>query len=137
MTERPATIVWFERLMYVASVVSIFGSFLDHDCVVEFMGSANTGPVELVVFSIPWLLLVWLAARRRKSWARWVITVFFAVGVLLPILASDVRDYLVAHANACPLDFYSTLAPTTLLQLIAMGFLFAAPSRAWFVRKQD
>jgi hypothetical protein len=70
----PGRVLWFERLFYFSAALSVARFAINwpgHMPVVAF----------LVVYAllVLQLFLIWLTARRRKNWARWVLLVFFIV----------------------------------------------------------
>jgi hypothetical protein len=72
--EPPGRVLWFERLFYLSMALSVIRFVItwpDHMPVVGFLAVYALLVLQLV--------LIWLAARRRKNWARWVLLIFFLV----------------------------------------------------------
>lgn len=75
-TTVPVNVWWFEVLLYASLVVDALSvAFQDRtprpDMTEQMIGAATvTAAVLLLLLTF----LVWLAAHRRKSWPRWVLT---------------------------------------------------------------
>ncbi len=73
------------------------------------------------------VLLVYLIARRRKNWARWLLAILFVVG--LPGSIPAVTDALAFNP---PVAFL--MGAQILTQLVALIFVFTGNARDWFSR---
>lgn len=120
----PNDVVRFEILLYLSLLVdALTAAFFG------IGGETASGPAsaQLQLFTALFLaalvLLVWLAARRRKNWARWTLFVIFALSVLL-------------YAAAFPEMAFGVRILVDLLSiaLMAAGFYFAftPEARRWF-----
>ena len=70
--EPPARVLWFERLFYFSVALSGIRfaiNWPNHLPVAAFLAVYALLMLQLV--------LIWLTARRRKNWARWVLLVLF------------------------------------------------------------
>jgi hypothetical protein len=85
-----------------------------------------TAPIVIVTM-IWWgfvFLLVWLSARRRQSWARWVLFGLFLLEVVLFLAAAD---YDQLSLREIVLSFC-----VSLMEGLAYYFVFTGNSRQWF-----
>ena len=71
----------FEVLLYLSLLIdTLSAAFIERtpaDIDEAAAMSVDSSPLSLLMF---FLLLVWLAARQRKNWARWMLVVARAVG---------------------------------------------------------
>lgn len=70
--EPPGRVLWFERLFYLSMALSVIRFVINWPDRMPLVVFAAI--YALFVFQ---LVLIWLAARRRKNWARWVLLIFF------------------------------------------------------------
>jgi uncharacterized SAM-binding protein YcdF (DUF218 family) len=71
------------------------------------------------------VLFIWLVARNRKNWARWVLLILFAMG--LPFAVSIIRGWLALR----PIVGVFSLSQI-LVQVIAFLLVFTGNARDWF-----
>lgn len=135
--ERPASIVNFERAYLARIVLGVIGAALTWNVVVE-QASMNPAverfgpgfvPTILgggVVIGLAVSLLLWhFAARKASVVAKWIIVVFFALGLLSKV-------YSLA-SGAFPGGLTAIIsAIDVLLGAAAVWFLFQPDARAWF-----
>jgi len=122
----PRNIVIFERLMYATIAFGALVAVLDAARLAALTGvgagiAAAGSILGLAIFAG----LVWLAARRRKNWARWVLLVIAIAGFFMayPQIAAAFRSSpLIGGAHI--LQF--------LLEAIALWFVFSGDARPWF-----
>lgn len=72
--EPPGRVLWFERLFYLSAALSVARFVVnppDSMPIVAFLA--------IYVVLVLQVLCVWLAARRRKNWARWTLLTFFVL----------------------------------------------------------
>jgi len=118
----PSNVARFEKLMYLSLGISVILS-IRRWYAGDLTGATFLGPAFNLVFFV---LFIWLAARRRKNWARWILLLAFiasmdvVVEVLLPIWRTE------------GLDSTLGLSSQLLAQLIALIFIFTGNARAWF-----
>jgi hypothetical protein len=123
MLNVPSNVVRFERLMYLSLASSVIWPtfrWYAHGLVfIEVLGN-----VLSLVFMASF---IWLAARRRKNWARWVLLVVFIFSThgYLRILLPHWR----AHG---PDAFALGLAVQIPAQLVALTLIFTGNARDWF-----
>jgi hypothetical protein len=79
----PKNVWWFEILLYASLMLDALSMAFDDRTprigVSEEMITARTF-YALAILSLVFYL-IWLAARRRKSWPRWVLSGLFALSV--------------------------------------------------------
>ena len=84
----PRNVLWFEVLLYLALMLdSVSAAFRDRTPKAET--TARMIDVDTVTAAGLILLLVyfvWLAARRRKNWPRWVLTGTLVLSVISLVL---------------------------------------------------
>ena len=80
----PRNVVWFEVLLYLSLTLdSLSVAFQDRTPtadMTESMIATATVMAALLILSL--VLLVWLAAQRRKNWPRWVLIGSLALSVV-------------------------------------------------------
>ena len=129
---RPSSIVNFERLSLLAVAIGLVTLYLSWDSVLASARSAVPGTgleSAVAVLSLIYIgflvLLILLTSRRGSAVAKWLfILVIVAEAVLtIPKLGAMMRGGAVSWLGLLQL----------LLQLGAIGLLFTAASRAWFL----
>lgn len=120
----PANVTRFEILMYVSLGIGLATFTVQSeqsDATWQFV-LANQAFVSLTT-----LTLVWLIARRRKNWARWLSFALFLLGVV-PFTFTIGAD----------LRFNHFLGLLKILQLASQGiafyFIFSGDAVHWFKR---
>jgi Na+/melibiose symporter-like transporter len=125
----PSTILRFERLAYLGLAGAIIGAMLDVKERAE-MGAVQQGfGTAAIVIALG--VLVFLAARKRQNWARWV----FAVAVGLIAIGSAVNLWTVFRGPAPDALAIASLLIDNfalLLQGAAIYFVFSRDSNLWF-----
>lgn len=112
--QMPTNIRAFEALSYAAIFVRLI-TVLATFPLVEF-----AVPLPALLLNT---LVIWLAARRRKNWARWTLVVWFVVAT--PV------SYLVF-----PFEFNvweMALVVATLMEGIAIALVLTRSAQTWFV----
>jgi chromate transport protein ChrA len=73
------------------------------------------------------VLFIWLIARRRKNWARWVWLSLFILGLpfAFPELSRLLRSGLIVATLVCAQN---------LAQIVALYLIFTGNAREWFAR---
>jgi hypothetical protein len=109
--------------MYVALGIEVISTILEWDQVVaqipSYQGAVALGTILSFATDI-WF--IWLVARRRKNWTRWVMLLgfVFEIPFTLPWLLSLT-------------DFNSVLiCMTWLAQIVAFMLIFTGNAREWF-----
>src|ERR1700719_4769192 len=82
--ELPSNVARFEQLMYATLVIGLFNSVLTWNQSVaqarNLGGAYSVLFIQIFVFAFI-MMFIWLIARRRKNWARWVLLVLFVLGI--------------------------------------------------------
>lgn len=137
---RPVSIVNFERCYLAGIVLGLIGTALSWNTVIA-QSSANPGVAQLgpnfvpamiggfAVIGVGIQLLLWyFAARKGAVAAKWIITAFFAIGLLFRLISLAKGTF--------PLDAIGiTAAIGTVLGAAAVWFLFRPDARPWFGEK--
>jgi hypothetical protein len=127
--DMPSNVVWYERLMYgslllgLVNVLSVLRRepSLTSDQLIVVIGIVV---VIMVVFGV---VFVWLVARRRHGWPRYVFAVLAVLGV--PATVKMVGTDLSAQPLEAGLS-----AAQLVMQVVALFLIFTGNAREWFVR---
>jgi len=87
--------------------------------------------IFLITFALafaPGLILIWLAARRRKNWARWVL---FSLFLFTPIYYYWFRPFKFDRAHGIDI---ALAVVSFLIEAAAYYFVFRPASNAWYRR---
>lgn len=134
---RPLSVKRFERLIYLSTAVTLFSAPFRPDVTDAFTEVFDQVPRSVfalfvgVVLSLtlltlgPVLLLIWLAARRHKNWARWSLLVFFVATPFF--LFWQPLQFDRAHAFATSTDILAIV-----LEAAAYCFAFSPSANAWY-----
>jgi hypothetical protein len=123
----PSNVTWFERLMYVGVLLGLADIYLTARYEqmtfpsTEAWLTIGTGAILAAVY----VWLIWLVARKRKGWVRYVLVALFVLGVVavLMSLSTDVRE----HPLGLTVNVLSSLA-----EGIALYLAFTGNARPWF-----
>ena len=79
----PKNVWWFEILLYASLVLdALTVAFDDRTPTPELSEQMITvRTIYALVILVLVFVLIWLAARRRKGWPRWVLSALFAVSL--------------------------------------------------------
>lgn len=133
--ERPQSIATFERCYLGAVALGLVNNALNWNNMQEQMAATPNSellPVwflpATIGFGVLIALLLWyFVARRASVVAKWIVVVFFAIGLLgLPGIINGVTTGLVA-----PLMGILALVALT-LQTMAVWMLFRPDAKLWF-----
>ena len=120
----PRNVLWFEALLYMSLILdALSAAFADRTPTAEMTEQMiSVGSlIEILLF----LFLVWLAARQRKSWPRWVLS-----GALLLSVIPLVE--VVADGS---LDFDSMIGMVScLLTAVGLYCSFTGDAKGWFIK---
>ena len=139
--ERPASIVTFERCYLGAWVVGLINSALNWNVAMAAMADnpsvAQLGPSfastmmigGLAIGAAITLLLWYFVARRGSVVAKWIVTVFFALGL---------ASFLWSLAAGRGFGLVTVIALVAMaLQAIAVAMLFRPDTKPWFGETVD
>jgi hypothetical protein len=126
----PTNVSRFERLAYLSIVLGLI-SAVATTIVLATLNPSIAGlaiTFTLGVSSILLILqavLVWLAARHRKNWARIVLLIWFVISLLSTL-------YHLPGLLHAGLYFGSLYCCATLAMTFALYFVFSGNSHEWF-----
>jgi hypothetical protein len=134
---RPQSIVWFERCFLGAIGIGLMNSALSLSKIQEAVAATpGAGALPggfligtMVVGIVINLLLWYFAARRGSNVAKWIIIVFFVLG-LLSVSRTFVSGVAPPTMNVLA---YVALA----LQAAGVYLLFRPDAKAWFAGRRD
>ena len=119
----PRNVLRFEVLLYLSLLIdSLSAAFLDRgsaDVDPATAGNINMVAVLLLIFFIA---MVWLAARQRRNWARWVLVA--ALGLSVLSLFDSFDDGLTLAS------FFDVLS--TGLTAAGLYYSFTGDAKDWF-----
>ena len=125
----PKNVSRFEKLWYTSLGIGILVSALEY----QYMASlADTGLIlftQLIVI-VFMVLFIWLVARRRKGWARWVLLIMFIIG--LPLYFPQLSGMFERNIFAGLLSGFQVF-----LQIIGLYFIFTGDSAAWYHKERS
>ena len=122
----PTNVRRFEWLMYISLVLGIVNAILQYPAFSARIPGAFIIFIQAFVVAF-FVLFIWLIARKRQNWARWIFVIFFVLG--LPVYALGFTD-LLQRTPAAALIGLVQLA----LQLGAVIFIFTGDAKPWFRR---
>lgn len=117
---RPRSIALFERLYLLAIAIEIARTVSDWP---QLMLTSSPDRWVRIASILVSLLLVLLASRRRHRWAGIVLGALFVIG--LPMVTTVLQP-------GTPFETSAVIVAQILLQAVALAFLVAPASRAWF-----
>jgi len=124
----PSNVARFEQLMYSSIGIGLIISALTWN-----RNVAQAGPLGGVVFVLfvgafvlgSMVLLIWLAARRHKNWARCLYLILWILG--LPAFVGMLSRMLHLEPFVAALMLAQSLA-----QAVALVLVFTGNARDWF-----
>jgi hypothetical protein len=126
----PSNIALFEKLSYASLFVGVLSVALNWPRLIADDGLGLSFTLTLSIATFAFLgLLVWLAARRKKNEARWVLAIVLVGGILLDF--PQMPEFMRANTAVA-----SLIIVETMLQLAALYFVFSGNAQAYF-RKQE
>jgi len=128
---RPESVVWYERLAWAAIAAGLASSAANPALLARnYERYANGFLILLVVSIAAQLVWIWLVARRRQNWARWISLVMVLIGI--PVAFWDNAERLQLLNPISATFWYAGYA----LHLISVLLLFRGDAREWFSRKR-
>lgn len=129
VVSRPASVIWYERLAWTALVVSVAVMVANRATLTKYYSQYPTSyPIMIVCSYGMQLLWIWLIARRRKNWARWISLVVMVGGIPSAILDYDKLHWSNSAAES---GYYVAYV----MHLVSISLLFSRDAREWFSRK--
>jgi len=128
----PSNVARFEALMYLSVAMGVGLFATQWTTLASKVQASELRFVLLTVASatLVRLALIWLTARKRQSWARWVLLVLVLLG--LPQFLKTLGPLLNEH----PLVWAVRIGQFA-LDLVAFVFIFTGDSREWFNPTSD
>jgi len=126
---RPASILWFERIIYLSLAMSTVIAFIVYSEMRSMPPDpAHAGAIRVFVFLVVTLAvyvpLVRLAAHRGSNTARWILVVLLCFSFIGLLSVPAMLEYGGPSVPIALLQF-----PLTAIQI---WLLFRADSRRWF-----
>jgi hypothetical protein len=137
--QRPPSIITFERCYLGAVALGLVNNVLNWTNLQEQMAAAPNSqllpdwflPATIGVGLLITLLLWYFVARRASVVAKWILVVFFAIGLIgVPGIISGVSAGLISPLLA--IAGFVTLT----LNAIAVWMLFRPDAKLWFAGQQ-
>jgi hypothetical protein len=123
---RPASVIWYERLAWAACAASLASAVAHRAVLMKYYSQYPIFyPIVLACVLAVNLLWIWLIARKRQNWARWISLVLMLLAIPLEILHFDERLRLSA---AQAITYYAA----TISWMVAVSLLFRRDARRWF-----
>jgi hypothetical protein len=142
--EMPKSVWWFEKLAWGSLLLGGLVVSLDWKRIVakgvyqgryegipevwlktEFEVMSRVAFFAAVATFLVILLLVWLAARRRINWVRWLLAALLVLGG--PTLLANCKDVLSVNPTVAVLESLNIV-----LQVGALVLVFLPSARPWF-----
>lgn len=125
---RPDSVIWYERLAGAALVTGLGSAAANPASLAKYYNLYPIGyPIMFVCSIAGQSLWIWLIARKRQNWARWISLVMVIIGIPSVIIDFDER----LRFNAVAAILFHT---GYLLLVVAVVLLFRSDARAWFSR---
>lgn len=125
---RPDSVIWYERLAAAALVTGLGSAAANPASLVKYYNLYPIGyPIMFLCSIVGQSLWIWLIARKRQNWARWISFVMVIIGIPSVIMDFDERFRLNAVAAVLFHIGYLWL-------VIAVVLLFRSDAREWFSR---
>lgn len=119
----PINVTRFETLAYISIGIGVIVAALEYRRLSTIVNPAAVLLIQfLVLLLIVWL--IWLTARRRKNWARWLFLIFFLLGV--PFYIPNLSDMMTVNPLA---GFLSAMQ--LFVQGAALYFVFSGDANGW------
>ena len=118
LATRPASVIWYERIAVAALAASA-----DRITLVKYY---NQNPIlyPMIVVGVfvaqgAW---IWLVARKRKNWARWISIIFTVGSIPSALLDFEARFWAMAVISSIGV----------VISAIAVSMLLRRDAREWF-----
>ena len=128
---RPQSVVWYERLAWAAIVAGLASAAANPALLARNYDRYTNGFLILFVgYRAAQLIWIWLVARKRQNWARWISLIMVLIGI--PVAFWDNAERLQFLNPISAIFWYAGYA----LHLISVMLLFRADAREWFSRRR-
>ena len=121
----PRNVLWFEALLYVSLMLDALSvAFQDRTPTAELTEQMILAATMVAGAMILLLVyFVWLAARQRKNWPRWILAA--------ALLLSAISLFQVIAENGLELDSSIEIV-SCVLTAAGLYFSFTGDARGWF-----
>jgi ABC-type dipeptide/oligopeptide/nickel transport system permease component len=119
----PTNIIRFERLAYISLVMGVVALGIDRNFRAEV--GLTVVVVSTAIAVAIGVALIYLAARRRKNWARWAFSIIAAISTAF--VAYSVWTEFAVQPWVTGLNIVSTA-----FDAVAVYLLFSGDSQSWF-----
>jgi hypothetical protein len=127
---RPVSVVWYERLAWAAFAVDLASGAASSVTLAKYYDRYPIGyPIIIAVFLAAQLLWIWLVARKRQNWARWISLIATLLGIPAAIWEIGERFRLDPVAA---IFYHSAFA----ISVVSVMLLFRGDAREWFSQKR-
>ena len=127
---RPESVVWYERLAWTAFAVGLASAAASPATLAKYYDKYSTGYlIVIAVVLAGQLLWIWLIARKRQNWARWISLIVTLLAI--PNAIWDIEERF--RFNAAAAIFYCAAFA---ISMVSIMLLFRGDAREWFSRKR-
>jgi hypothetical protein len=127
---RPESVVWYERLAWAAFAVSLASAAASPATLAKYYDRYPIGyPIAIAVVLAGQLIWIWLVARKRQNWARWISLIVMLIGI--PKAIWDIEERFQVNPVAS-IFYYAAFA----ISIVSVMLLFRGDAREWFSRKR-
>jgi hypothetical protein len=123
ISKTPFGVTNFERLMYASIVFSLLEAALYWQTLSEVF--SNITAFDLAWFYGLQCLFIWLVARKRKNWPRWILLALFILEFIPPH----------KHFSVSSPIFFDMLEYTSTITGLGLALIFA--SNEWFQQVEN
>lgn len=128
---RPQSVVWYEWLAWAAIAAGLASAITNPALLARNYERYATGFLILFFVSIvAQLVWIWLVARKRQNWARWISLIVVLIGIPSAFWDNAERLQLLNPISA--IFWYAGYAG----HLISVMLLFRGDAREWYSRKR-
>jgi hypothetical protein len=126
---RPTSIVWYERLAWASLVIGLASAAANPAAFAKYYNQYSTSYLIVIAcVYVGQLLWIWLIARKRQNWARWISLIVVVIGI--PQAFLDIGERVEINAVAAIVFYLGFLILT-----VAVFQLFRSDAREWFARR--
>ncbi|MGJ5031167.1 hypothetical protein ACQR1I_30290 [Bradyrhizobium sp. HKCCYLS2038] len=126
---RPASVLWYERIAIAALIATAPSAWADRATLVKYTNqSPILYPISVLGVFVIQAAWIWLIARRRKNWARW-ISIIFSIGSI-PAVFLDFDAHLRYNPTMAVISLVAVV-----ISVIAVSMLLRRDARDWFSTK--
>lgn len=122
----PGCVLWFERLFYISALLSAIGIAFDWA-----KGMNSVAAAAMSALLALQLMLIWLAARRRKNWARYLLLGLFLAWTIGGIISSGLGSQT-PNWQPPDISIQAVKLAKILLETVGLILVLTGKSRQWF-----